>query len=309
MRAHGFVRNLRTLLIGISPVVVAACGGGNVSIGGGSSSSGGTGSSTFHGTFFGYTGNSQLIFPAPSTQKDLIFGVVASDGNGFFADSQTAGSQAIFNLAAASSTGSSAVSGFFNAYTATGSALGDGTLTAINGGLSGTLSSTSSSTQAALSFAYPSGSYSNTANIILDTPALTPASIPTGTYSASAGTGTGTAAIASSAISNNTADTYTVNFTSATSFTLSSVSGCNFSGSTVAADGTFNVYLLSGVTGSCPKTAGTITLTGVASFLPANGHSPLGGVLAKNTLVLELDDSNSSNTPKQYALALVATQQ
>ncbi len=305
MQAHGFVRNLRILLIGACPIVLAACGGNDtISVGGGGSSGSG-GSSAFHGTFFGYSGNSELIFPTTPARTDLVFGVLASDGRGFFADTQTPDSQAIFNLSTTSSTGSSVVSGSFDAYTAAQSALGDGTTIALGGGLSGTLSSTTSGiTEAALTLSYPSG-YSNSASIILDNPALTPTAIQTGSYVATAGA----AAIASAALSSNVTDTYTVSFTSATSFNLSSASGCSFAGSTTIADGTYNIYLLSGVTGTCPGTS-TIILSGLASFLPASGgHSPLGGALAQNTLVLELDDSQSSNGTSKYALALVATQQ
>ena len=305
MQAHGLVRNLRILLIGAGPLVVAACGGGNVSIGTGGSSSG-SGGSALHGTFFGYTGNSQLSFQAPSTQKDNIFGVIASDGTGFFADTQAPGSQSVFSMDAASSTGSSSVNGFFNAYASSGSNLGDGTTIALGGNLTGTLSSTSGGTQAALTYAFPSGTYNNTASIILDTPPLTPTSIVAGTYTAN----TGTSAVATSAISTNTADIYTVNFSSPTTFILTNVGGCRFSG-TASPDGTFNVFhLAASVTGGCPgSSTGGLTLTGLASFLPAPGHSPLGGPLAKNTLVLELDDSNSSSTSKKFALAVVATQQ
>jgi hypothetical protein len=307
MQAHGFVRNLRTLLIGVSPVVVAACGGTTISVGGGSSS--GSTSTTLAGTFFGYTGTSRRSIPAipPSTaiEENPIFGVVASDGSGFFADTQTAGHQAIFSMGTASSTGSSAISGFFNAYAANGSNLGDGTTIAASpdGGLTGTLSSTTTGTQAALNYAFPDG-YSNAANIILDTPALAQSTIATATYSASNGS-TGTATVATTAISTNANDTYTVNFNSATSFTVSTAGGCNFSGS-VSPDTTLDIYHLSAF-GTCPGTI-TLNLTGLASLLPANGHSPLGGTLAKNTLVLELDDSESGNAPK-YAFALVAAQQ
>jgi len=309
MQAHGFVRNLRTLLIGACPLVLAACGGNDtISVGGGGSSGSG-GSSAFHGTFFGYSGNSALIFPTTPARTDLVFGVVASDGRGFFADTQTPDSQAIFNLStSSSSTGSSSVGGSFNAYAATGSALGDDTTIALDGGLSGTLSSsTSGIIQAALTLSYPSG-YSNSASIILDHPAVTPTAIQTGSYIATASAGNGAAAIASAALSSNTGDVYTVSFTSATSFNLSSASGCSFAGSTTIADGTYNIYLLSGVIGTCPG-SGTITLSGLASFLPASGHSPIGGALAQNTLVLELDDSQSNNGTSRYALALVATQQ
>ena len=299
MRAHGFVRNLRTLLIGISPVVIAACGGGNVSIGVGSSS-GGTGT-TLSGTFFGYTGNSQRSFPTPSTQKDNIFGVAADDGTGFFADTQVAGSQAIFRMGTASSTGSSAINGFFTAYAGASSNLGDGTfIAASTNGLTGVLSSTSTGTQAALNYAFPDG-YSNAANVVLDNPALAQSAIATGTYSASAGT----AAVASRAISTNSAEIYTVNFSTATNFTVTNARGCMFSGTT-STDNALNIYYLN-ASGTCPGT-NTLTLTGLASFLPASGRSPLGGALTKNTLVLELDDSETGNTP-QYALALVATQQ
>lgn len=303
MQVHGFVRNLKTLLIGAGPLVLAACGGGNVSIGTGGSSSG-SGGSALHGTFFGYTGNSQLNFPAPSAHTDNIFGLIATDGTGFLADTQTSGSQAIFSMNAASSAGSSAVNGFFNAYASSGSNLGDGSTIALSGNLSGSLSSTSSGTQAALTYAFPSGTYSNTGSIILDTPALTPSAIATGTYSAANGSA-GTAAVASRAISTNGAEVYTVNFNSATSFTVANVSGCNFSG-TASADSTFNIYHLN-ASGSCPGSS-TLTLNGLASYLPANGHSPLGGVLAKNTLVLELDDS-ITGSPSKYALALVAAKQ
>ena len=303
MRAHGFVRNLRTLLIGLSTVVAAACGGTTISVGGGSSS--GSTSTTLAGTFFGYTGTSQRSFPAASTPKDSIFGVVASDGSGFFADTQTAGHQAIFSMGAASSTGSSAISGFFNAYAANGSDLGNGTTiaTSPDGGLTGTLSSTSTGTQAALNYAFPDG-YSNAASIILDTPALAQTTIAAATYSAGNGS-TGTAAVATTAISANASDIYTVNLNSATSFTVSTAGGCNFSG-TVSPDTTLNIYHLD-ASGTCPGTI-TLNLTGLASFLPASGHSPLGGVLAKNTAVLELDDSESGNAPK-YAFAVVAAQQ
>jgi hypothetical protein len=306
MQAQGFVRNLRTLLIGACPLVLAACGGNDtISVGGGGSSGG---SSAFHGTFFGYSGNSTLIFPTTPARTDLVFGVAASDGRGFFADTQTPDSQAIFNLSTSSSTGGSSVGGSFNAYAAAGSALGDDTTIALGGGLSGTLSSTTSGiTQAALTLSYPSG-YSNSASIILDNPALTPTAVQTGSYVATAGAGNGAAAIASAALSSNTGDVYTVSFTSATSFNLSSASGCSFVGSTAVADGTYNIYLLSGVTGTCPGTS-TIALSGLASFLPASGHSPIGGALAQNTLVLELDDSQSNNGTSRYALALVATRQ
>jgi len=307
MQAHGFVRNLGTLLIGVSPVFVAACGGTTISVGGGSSS-GGT-STTLAGTFFGNSGTSQRSIPAmpPSTaiEDDPIFGVVASDGSGFFTDTQTAGRQAIFSMGTASSTGSSAVSGFFNAYAANGSDLGDGTTiaTSPDGGLTGTLSSTSTATQAALNYAFPDG-YSNAASIILDTPALAQTAIATATYSATNGTA-GTTAVATTAISTNAGDTYTVNFNSATSFTVSTAGGCSFSG-TANADATLNIYHLD-ASGGCNGIS-IPNLTGLASFLPINGHSPLGGVLTKNTLVLELDDSESGNAPK-YALAVVAAQQ
>ncbi len=303
MQAHGFVRNLRTLLIGVSPIVVAACGGGNVSVGTGGSS--GSGGAVLQGTFFGYTGNSQRGFASPSTQKDGIFGVIASDGSGFFADAQVSGSQAIFSMGVPSSSGSSSIGpSFFTAYAGSGSNLGDGTTIATsNTGLTGTVSSTSTGIQGALKFALPSGS-SNSASIILDTPALAPSAIATGTYSAANGS-TGTATVASAAISTNNADIYTVNFNTATSFTVSNTGGCNFSG-TATADGTFNIYHLN-AGGSCPG-SGSLTLNGLASFLPANGHSPLGGVLAKSTLVLELDNSESGN-PSKYALAVVAAKQ
>ena len=303
MQAQGLVRKLRTLLIGVSPVVVAACGG-NASIGAVGSSSGG-GSTTLQGTFFGYTGNSQRSFPS-STQQDTIFGVVASDGSGFFADTQSSGRQAIFSMGTASSTGSSSVTGFFTAYAASGSNLGDGTLIATStSGLTGTLSSTSSGTQAALNYAFPDG-YSNAANIVLDNPALSKTAIAAATYAAGSSIG-GSAAVATSAISTNAADVYTLSFNSSTSFTLSSAGGCNFTSNSATADANVNVYLLSGVSGSCPGT-GTITLSGLASYLPKGGHSPLGGALANNAVVLELDDSESGSTPK-YALSLVAIQQ
>ncbi|MDB5973537.1 MAG: hypothetical protein JWR07_297 [Nevskia sp.] len=301
MQAHGFVRKLNILLMGVGPLVLAACGGGGSDFNVGSSS-GGTGAA-LQGTFFGYTGNSQRGFAAPSTQTDSIFGVVASDGSGFFADTQVSGSQAVFSMGVASSTGSSAVNGFFTAYAGNGSNLGDGTTIALNGNLTGKLTSTSTGTQAALTYSLPSGS-NNSTNIVLDTPALTVNAIATGTYSAANGSA-GTATVASAAISANTADTYTISFNTATSFTIANVSGCNFSG-TATADGTFNILHLT-ASGSCPG-SGTITLNGLASYLAANGHSPLGGLLAKNSLVLELDDSRIGNPPK-YALALVAAKQ
>lgn len=304
MQAHGFVRNLKTLLIGAGPLALAACGGGNVSIGTGGSSSG-SGGAVLQGTFFGYTGNSQRGFATPSTQKDGIFGVIASDGSGFFADTQVSGSQAVFSMGVPSSSGSSSIGpSFFTAYAGSGSNLGDGTTVAAStNGLTGTVSSTSTGIQGALKFALPSGS-SNSASIILDTPALAPSAIATGTYSAANGS-TGTATVASAAISSNTNDIYTVNFNTATSFTVSNTGGCNFSG-TATADGTFNIYHLN-AGGSCPS-SGSLTLNGLASFLPAGGRSPLGGTLTKSTLVLELDDSESANAHK-YALAVVAAKQ
>lgn len=306
MQAYGWTRHLKTLLIGAGPLAaLAACGGGTVSIGGGGSSSGGSGGSVLQGTFFGYSGNSQLVIPKTPTQVDTIFGVVASDGSGFFADTQASGSQAIFSLGVASSTGSSTLSGFFNAYAASGSTLGDGTTVALDGNIGGTLSSNGGVTSGALSLTFPS-SAKNSATVVLDTPALTRTAIATGTYSASAGA----AAAASPAISTNSADIYTVSFTSATAFTVTNTAGCSFAGSATP-DGTYNIYHLSvTATGGCPGgNTSSLTLDGLASFLPANGRSPLGGTLAKNTLVLELDDMNSSSTPKKYALALVATQQ
>lgn len=305
MQAHVFVRNLKTLLIGAGPLLLIACGGGTVSIGTGGSSSSGSGSGVLQGTFFGYTGNSQRGFASPSTQKDGIFGVIASDGTAFFADAQVTGSQAIFSMGVPSSSGSSNIGpSFFTAYAGSGSNLGDGTtLASSTSGLTGTLSSTSTGVQGALKFALPSGS-SNSASVILDTPALAPSAIATGTYSAANGS-SGTATVASAAISSNTSDIYTVNFNTATSFTVSNTGGCNFSG-TATADGTYNIYHLN-AGGSCPS-SGTLSLNGLASFLPANGHSPLGGVLAKSTLVLELDDSESGSAHK-YALAVVAAKQ
>ncbi len=303
MQAHGFVHFpqslIKPLLACAAGALLAACGNTTVNFGGGSSSgSSGGGGGTLHGTFFGYTGNSTRGFPSPSTQKDTVFGVIAGDGTGFLADTQVNGSQAIFNLAAASSTGSTAVSGFFIAYAGGSGNLGDGSTQIALGNLSGTITS-SSSVQADLNFPFP-GTYSNNAHVVLDTPALVPSAIPTGTYAAT----TGSAAVSAKGFP-ILSTTYTVAFTSATSFTLSSISGCNFSG-TASADGTYNVSHLS-ASGNCGS--GTVTLTGLASFLPKNGHSPLGGSLTADTLVLELDDSDNSASAHQYALVLVATKQ
>ncbi|HZR37833.1 MAG TPA: hypothetical protein VFA75_20845 [Nevskia sp.] len=307
MLAHGvaLIRTspLRLLLAGAGSLLLAACGGGggNISVGPGGGSSGGSSGGVLQGTFFGYTGNSTRGFPAPSTQQDVVFGVIASDGNGFLADTQTNGSQAIFNLEVASSTGSSTIGGFFTAYAGGTGNLGDGTTQiVVDANLSGTSSSSGNGLQAALSFPFPGG-YSNSAHVILDNPALSSSAIPAGTYTAT----TGPSAVAAKGFP-TVATTYTVNFSSSTSFTLSSASGCNFSG-TATPDGTYNVSHLM-ATGTC--STGSIALSGLASHLPASGHSPLGGSLTADTLVMELDDaSNGSVAQHQYALALVATRQ
>jgi hypothetical protein len=306
MPVPGFVHTphswLRPLLTGAAGALIAACGGTNVSASPGGGSSGGSGG-LLQGTFFGVTGNSTRGF-SDSLQRDAIFGVVAGDGRGFLADTQVSNNQAIFNLGVASSTGSTSVGGFFTAYAGGGSDLGDGRTQIATGNLSGSTSSSTGVLQATINFPLPSSSngppFSNFANLTLDTPALTPAAISAGTYSASSGP----AAAATNGIS-TASTTFTVSFSNATDFTLSSISGCNFTG-TAAADGTYDIFHLV-ATGSCSGT-GTITLHGLASYLPKNGHSPLGGNLSSDALVLELDDADASGAHK-YALALVAIKQ
>jgi len=303
MQAYGLaptrVSRLRLLLAGAGGLLLAACGGGTVNVGTGGSSSGGSGG-LLQGTFFGSTGNSTRGFPAPSTQNDLVFGAIASDGNGFLADTQTSGSQAIFNLQASSSTGSSTIGGFFTAYAVGTGNLGDGSTQIALGDLNGTSSSSGNGLQAELDFPFSAGTYSNSAHVVLDNPALSVSAIPTGTYTAA----TGSAAVAAKGFP-TLATTYTVNFSTPTSFMLSSVSGCNFTG-TATADGSYNVSHIT-ATGTCPS-SGSITLNGLVSHLSSGGHSPLGGTLSADTLVLELDDAESNNA-HQYALALVATKQ
>lgn len=302
MRAHGLVHS-PACLVGITTLFLSACGG-NTSLGYGTgSSSGGSGGSALIGTFFGYSGNSTRSIPGHST-ADLVFGLADANGHGFMADMQsTLGSDAIFALQPASNNGS--VSGFFNAYAANGSNLGDGS-TLGSGTLSGTV--------AQLKLAYTSN-FSNGANIIVDSPVLTPvaASVVAGgsgsaTYKGGSGI-SGTAAIASTALSSSSTDVYTVGFTasSTSNFTLTSVSGCSFAGSATP-DSSYDIFHLT-VSGSCPGNS-SIVLSGLASYLPAKGHSPLGGTLSTDTLIVELDDSTTATSAgTKYALALIASRQ
>ncbi|MFI4978868.1 MAG: hypothetical protein ACHQIO_00820 [Nevskiales bacterium] len=227
-------------------------------------------------------------------------------GHGFFADFNGNG-PAIFGFQPASNNG--ALSGFFAAYAANGSNLGGG-LTLQQGTLTGTVAiAQSGATQASATFANTSSGFSDTASIVLDKPALAPVPFATsaGNYAAS----TGTSAIASSAISTSATAVYQVTLNSNGTLALTTDGGCVFGTSTAIPDATFNIYTLSVPLLSCSGTplATALTLNGLAVYLPKGGTSPLNGsVLAADTLMLELDDSETSGTPK-YALALLASRQ
>ena len=304
MQAHGFVRKLNILLIVITPLALAACGGGGGSDFDVGSSSGGSSNAVLAGTF---SKSGASTRPVPTvTNGDSIFGAVDSVGNGFFADLNSNG-PAIFGFASASNNG--ALSGFFAAYAANGSNLGSG-LTLQQGTITGTVAiAQSGATQASATFANTSSGFSDSASIVLDKPALTqvPFATSAGNYTAS----TGTAAIASGAISTSTTAVYHVTLGSNSTVTLTTDGGCVFGGGTAVLDATFNIYILSVPLLSCSGTplATALTLNGLAVYLPKGGKSPLdGSALAADTLMLELDDSETSGTPK-YALALLASRQ
>jgi hypothetical protein len=303
MQAHGFVRNSRIFLIGVAALFLAACGGGgsDFSVGGSSS---GSSNAVLAGTF-SKSGASTRPIPTV-TNGDSIFGAVDSVGNGFFADLNSNG-PAIFSFESASNNG--VLSGFFAAYAASGSNLGGG-LTLQQGTLTGTVSvAQSGATQASATFANTSSGFSNTASIVLDKPALAlvPFATSAGNYAAS----TGTAAVASSALSTSTTATYHVTIGSNGTLALTTDGGCTFGGGTAVLDGTFNIYALTIPLTSCSGVplSTALSLNGLAVYLPKGGTSPLNGsALAADTLMLELDDSENSGTPK-YALALLASRQ
>jgi hypothetical protein len=186
MQAPGFVRTLQHLLVAAT-LALAACGGGNSGIGGVSGSSSGGDSSVLGGTFSGQTGTSQRVSEGDVT--DTVFGAVDGAGNGFLADmsAASAGNQAVFRLSPASQPSAGTVSGSYYAYYTGGS---NNTIIA-----GGTLSGTYTASSASLTFGPVGGGTSNgpsdTAALVLDSPALSQASFATmaGTYTATVGSG------------------------------------------------------------------------------------------------------------------------
>jgi hypothetical protein len=308
MQAHGFVHTPARLAGAttlFASLLLSACGG-NTSLGiGAGSSSGGSISPVLAGTFTGKVAASQRT--VDSSTIDTVFGAVDSAGNAFFADMSSGTNQAIFSFGSATDTSKGQISGFFTAYAANGSNLGNGATIVQNtgtNGVSGTVSSQSTGIQANLTFAAPTSSFSNAVKLVLDNPALAPVTVASaaGTYKATVG---------SSAISTSTnaADTYTVTLRADGTFTITDTSGCTFNQtSAVTADAVVDALELH-ASGSCPGNSGSITLSGLAVYLPNGANSPLGGKLTAPALLLELDDHNINSSGPKNAFALVASQQ
>ncbi|HWY24547.1 MAG TPA: hypothetical protein VNX47_06490, partial [Nevskia sp.] len=88
---------------------------------------------------------------------------------------------------------------------------------------------------------------------------------------------------------------------------ITSTAGCNLQNSgTATLDSTYNIYDLH-VTGTCPGTSGTITLDGLAVYVPSGNASPLdGSPLTTDILVVELSDFIAAGSSLNKALVLVA---
>jgi hypothetical protein len=268
---------------------LAACGG-NHNLGVGAPGSGS--SAVLAGTFYK---------PATSTRQNdsaHVFGAVNSVGNGYFAD-LAGSSRAVFVFNSASSSGT--LSGFYAAYAANGSNLGDGT-TLQNGAVSGTVATQSGVTSASLKYANPASSLSTTATLVLDQPALaaTPLANAQGSYSASLGAG----AIASTALLNLIGSSYSLSLSAGGGATLATTSACGSFSGTASLDSSFDIYDLH-LSGNCSGT--TVVLDGQASYLPAGSASPLdGSTLGAANLVVELSDFLVNDSSPQYALVLIA---
>lgn len=301
-------RTPQYLLIGAAVLTLAACSGGGTSIGGVSgSSSGGSDSSILSGTFTGQTGTSERVIEGVTTPDTPVFGAIDGQGNGFLADMSAAsgGNQAVFRLNPASQPSADTLSGTYYAYYTGGS----NNSVVLGGSLGGTYTASGAS----LNFGPIGGGTSNgpsdTATLVLDSPALTQASFTTiasGTYTATVGSSSRPAITTSS----NQADIYTVTVAAGGTIAIGDSSNCNFTG-TLTAVSTLDIYDVS-ATGTCPSTNGssapTISLTGLAVYLPSGSKSPLGtGALSAPALLLELDNSQA-NSNGNYAFALMAVQ-
>ncbi len=295
MHAHGLASTryprLRLLLAGAGSLLLAACGGGGGGINIGTGSSSGGSNAVLAGTY---------TKPNTSTRtsdSSKIFGAVDSLGNGYFAD-LGGSSRAVFAFASASQNGQ--LNGNFAAYAANGSNLGNGTALQ-QGNLGGTVASSSNVTTANVSYSNTAAGFTDSATLVLDHPVLAQTSLASaaGTYPATLGN----AAIASTALFNLLGQSYTTTIAANGTFTLATTGCGNLLSGTAAVDQTYNIYDLH-LSGNCSGT--TVTLDGLAVYLPAGSASPLdGSTLAQATLLVELSDF--LNPGNGRALALVAT--
>jgi len=293
MHAHRLAsprpHRLRLLLAGAGGLLLAACGGTTVNVGPGGSSGGGS-NAVLAGTY------TKANTSTRASDNSKVFGAVDSLGNGYFAD-LGGSSRAVFVFGSASQSGQ--LNGSFAAYAANGSNLGDGT-TLRQGSVSGTVASASGVTTANVNY---NASTSDQAVLVLDHPPqgrAQPATVA-GTYTAT----TGAAAIASTALSVSGTATYTVSISSTGAFGLTSDAGCTLqSNGSASLDPVYNIYDLH-VSGTC--SGNTVTLDGLAIYLPTGSASPLdGSALTKDTLLVELSDFIAPGSSLSKALVLVA---
>jgi hypothetical protein len=209
----------------------------------------------------------------------------------------------VLRLSPASQPNAGTVSGTYDAYSTGGS----NNRVILDGSLTGTYTATGASLTFAPGGSGTSNGPGDTATLVLDKPALAQTSPASGTYTAQVGSTAGNPAISTST---NQADIYTVTVSSGT-IAIGDSSGCSYTTTSVTPVSSLDVYDLQ-ATGSCPSTNGgtvtSISLSGLAVYLPAGSASPLGtGALAQPALLLELDDSQINNGAKN-AFALLAVQ-